>query len=78
MEGEEREMARDSMGDLMTVGEARAQLGVGKQKMAKLTRAGGPLPTTPDALDGRIKLVKRTDVERLLAQSAKKGLPAVA
>jgi excisionase family DNA binding protein len=63
-------MARD---DTMTVGEARELLGVGKQKMAKLTRAGGPLPTTPDALDGRIKLVRRADVEQLLAQSAKKG-----
>jgi hypothetical protein len=54
--------------DLMTVGEARARLGVGKRKMAALI-AQGVLPTQPDPLDKRIKLVRRADVEALAAQS---------
>lgn len=67
-------MARDTM----TVGEAREFLGIGRRKMAELTREGGLLRTTPDPLDGRIKLVKRSDVERLRDQSAKKEMPAAA
>jgi hypothetical protein len=54
--------------DTMTVGEARALLGIGKQKMAHLI-ARGILVTVPDPLDGRIKLVKRADVENLRARS---------
>ena len=65
----DRAMARDTM----TVGEARDYLGVGKRKMADLTKKGGLLPTTPDPLDGRIKLVRRADVEKLREQSAKKA-----
>ena len=56
--------------DLMTVGEARDYLGVGKQKMAKLI-SDGVLATQPDLLDKRIRLIKRADVERLRRQSKK-------
>jgi excisionase family DNA binding protein len=56
--------------DLMTVGEARAYLGIGRNKMAKLI-AEGTLPTQPDPLDKRIRLIKRADVEQLAEQSSK-------
>jgi excisionase family DNA binding protein len=56
--------------DLMTVGEARDYLGVGKVKMAKLIK-DGVLPTEPDPLDKRIRLIKRTDVEQLAERSSK-------
>jgi excisionase family DNA binding protein len=56
--------------ELMTVGEAREYLGVGKAKMAKLIH-DGVLPTQPDPLDKRIRLIKRSDVEALAEQSSK-------
>jgi len=56
--------------ELMTVGEARDYLGVGKQKMAKLISTG-VLATQPDPLDGRIRLIRRVDVEHLRKQSKK-------
>jgi hypothetical protein len=56
--------------DLMTVAEARDFLSVGKQKMAKLISTG-ILATQPDPLDGRIRLIKRADVEHLRKQSKK-------
>jgi excisionase family DNA binding protein len=58
--------------DLMTVGEAREYLGVGKQKMAKLIR-DRVLPTQPDPLDQRIRLIRRANVEQLRRQSKKLG-----
>ncbi len=58
--------------DLMTVGEAREYLGVGKAKMAKLI-SERTLPTQPDPLDKRVRLIKRTDVERLAEQSSKRA-----
>jgi hypothetical protein len=58
----------DQADEMMTVAEARAELGVGKPKMAKLI-AQGVLPTQPDPLDGRIKLVRRADVLALKARS---------
>jgi excisionase family DNA binding protein len=61
--------------DLLTVGQARALLGVGKRKMAELLRSGA-LPSQPDVLDGRIKLVKRTAVDALLRQSKKEAAAA--
>jgi hypothetical protein len=56
---------------LITVGEARELLGVGKRKMAALI-AAGTLPTEPDPLDKRIKLVRIADVDALRARSTKK------
>jgi hypothetical protein len=56
--------------DLITVGEARELLGVGKRKMAELIAMGTVL-TQPDPLDRRIKLVKRSEVEALRARSKK-------
>jgi hypothetical protein len=62
--------------ELLTVGQARELLGVGKRKMAELLKAGregqpGGLPSQPDPLDKRIKLVWRSDVEALRALSKK-------
>jgi Helix-turn-helix domain len=54
--------------ELMTVKEARAVLGVGTRKIAALI-ASGTLPTQPDPLDERVKLIKRSDVDALLARS---------
>jgi hypothetical protein len=54
--------------ELITVKEARALLGVGTRKIAALI-ASGTLPTQPDPLDERVKLIKRSDVDALLARS---------
>ena len=54
--------------ELMTVKEARALLGIGARKIAALI-ASGALPTQPDPLDERVKLIKRSDVDALLARS---------
>ncbi len=57
--------------DIVTVAEARAYLGIGNKKMARLL-ADGILHWEPDPLDKRAKLVKRSEVEALAARSAKK------
>jgi excisionase family DNA binding protein len=54
--------------DMMTVGEAREYLGVGRQKMTDLIKRG-TLTTYPDPLDKRVRLVLRADVEKLRRQS---------
>lgn len=56
----------------MTVAEAQAYLGVGNKKVARLLKEG-ELTATPDPLDKRVKLVKRSDVEALKARSVVKG-----
>jgi len=56
--------------DLLTTAQARAILGVGKAKMARLI-AAGEIPTQPDPLDGRLKLIRRSEVDALLARSSK-------
>ncbi len=56
----------------MTVGEARAYLGISKKKMAVLI-ASGELVTEPDPLDNRVKLIRRADVEALAARSSRKS-----
>ncbi len=66
----ESEMATDEQ--YMTVGEAREYLGVGNKKIAKMLK-DGTLPSQPDPLDQRSKLVKRSDVEALKARSAKRA-----
>jgi excisionase family DNA binding protein len=58
--------------DLMTVGQAREYLGIGRAKMTKLIHEG-VLATQPDPLDARIRLVKRADVEALAARSSKRA-----
>ncbi len=58
--------------DLMTVGEAREYLGVGKIKMAALIK-DGVLTTQPDPLDKRIRLIKRAEVEALAERSSKQS-----
>jgi hypothetical protein len=62
--------------EYMTAAEAMRALGVGNKKMMTLLALGeqgqpGGLPWVRDALDKRIKLVKRSDVEELQARSAK-------
>jgi excisionase family DNA binding protein len=56
----------------MTAAEAQKYLDISKKKMAQLIRSGR-LATEDDPLDGRVKLVKRADVEKLAARSAKKS-----
>jgi hypothetical protein len=62
----------------LTTAEVMRELGVRNKKMARLLKLGeqgqaGGLPWTPDPLDGRIKRVKRADMEALRCQSAKKA-----
>ncbi len=68
-------MPRSSDAEMMTVGQATALLGISKRKMAQLIKEG-KLLTTPDPLDKRMKWVKRSDVEAILAQSPKKEAAA--
>jgi excisionase family DNA binding protein len=58
--------------DYMTVAEAVEYLGIGNKKMAKLLKEG-TLSWQPDPLDGRSKLVKRSDVDALMARSGRKS-----
>jgi excisionase family DNA binding protein len=58
--------------DYMTVAEAMEYLGIGNKKMAKLLKEG-TLPWQPDPLDGRSKLINRSDVDVLMARSSRKG-----
>lgn len=60
----------ESAEDLMTIGEAREYLGIGRQTMANLIKRG-VLTTQVDPLDRRIRLVKRADVVKLRQQSKK-------
>jgi hypothetical protein len=56
--------------DLLTTAQVRAFLRISKQKMAQLI-ASGELHTRPDPLDGRVKLIRRSEVDALLARSKK-------
>jgi excisionase family DNA binding protein len=56
--------------DLLTTAQVRQMLGISKQKMAHLI-ASGELHTQPDPLDGRVKLIRRSEVDALLARSSK-------
>lgn len=55
--------------DLITVKEARALLGVGTPKMAKLLREG-VLKYYPNPLDARVKLVSKAAVLALIPSLA--------
>lgn len=56
--------------EYITVGEARARLGVSGPKMAQLIREG-VLTTAGSPLDKRVKLVRVADVEALMARWSK-------
>src|SRR5216683_1475321 len=66
----EQQMPDDD--EYMTAREAQDYLGVSNRKMTDLLMGQQPaLPWVRDSLDKRIKLVKRADVEKLAATSAK-------
>jgi hypothetical protein len=54
----------------LTADEARHLLKVSTAKMAKLK--DGKLPWRPDDLDGRIKLVKKSDVDRFVVRDKRR------
>lgn len=55
--------------DLITITEARILLGVSRTKIAQLLKRG-VLRHFPNQLDGREKLVSRTEVEALIPRRA--------
>jgi hypothetical protein len=55
---------------LITVGAARDMLRISRARMTELI-AKGTLPTQPSPLDGRVKLVKLSDVEALARQAGR-------
>jgi len=58
------------MSEFVTVGEARKRLGgISKAKMAQLIQ-DGVLPTYPNALDKKSKLIKLSDIGKLIASGA--------
>jgi hypothetical protein len=56
--------------DLLTTGQVQQLLGVSRRTMARLI-ATDELHTQPDPLDRRIKLIRRSEVDALLARSSK-------
>ncbi len=56
--------------ELLTTAQVRAILEISKVKMAQLI-ASGELHTQADPLDKRIKLIRRSEVDALLARSSK-------
>ena len=56
--------------ELLTAHEAQEYLGVSKRKMWRLLQ-DGVLATQNDPLDARVKLIKRSDLDALKAQSKK-------
>ncbi len=65
--------------EYLTVAQARERLGVTKPVIARLIREG-ILHAEPHPLDKRVKIVKRSEVEALVARSQriKKALARVA
>jgi hypothetical protein len=51
----------------MTLTQARKYLGISFAKLTSLVR-GGQIPFEKDPLDNRVKLVKRSDLDRLRRQ----------
>src|SRR5215467_341438 len=72
-EGKE-ECAMPDEVEYLTATQARDVLGVSQGKMTALIREG-QLPTYPDPLNKRIKLIKKADVEALLARTVRKRKP---
>jgi hypothetical protein len=58
--------------EYLTVAEAKHLLHVSRNKMGELIRLG-ILPTEPNPLDRRSKLIKRMDVEKLIAKAGKEA-----
>lgn len=56
--------------ELLTTAQVRDILGISKVKMAQLI-ASGELHTQLDPLDKRVKLIRRSEVDALLARSSK-------
>jgi excisionase family DNA binding protein len=56
--------------DLLTVGQVQQLLGISRRTMARLL-ASGELHTQLDPLDNRRKLIRRSEVDALLARSSK-------
>jgi hypothetical protein len=61
--------------ELMTATEAQNILGISGKALARLLKSGD-LPYEVDALDRRVKMVKRADVEKLAARSTRTGKDA--
>jgi hypothetical protein len=61
--------------ELMTATEAQTLLGISAKGLARLLKSG-ELPYERDALDRRVKMVKRADVEKLAARSTRTGKDA--
>ncbi len=60
--------------EYLTATQARDLLGVSQGKMTALIREG-QLPTYPDPLNKRVKLIKKSDVDALLAQTVRQRKP---
>ena len=60
------------MADSITMKEAQERLGVSSHKMWQLVR-DGILPTRPNPLDRREKLIRLTDLERLMSGTREPG-----
>lgn len=58
------------MNEMLTAREAQEYLGVSKRKMWQLLKSGA-VQTQDDPLDARLKLVRKSDLDALLAQSKK-------
>ncbi len=61
---------RDS--EFVSVAEAQEIIGVSRPIMAKMLK-DGRLTWERSPVDGRVKLIKRVDVDRLVAMSVRKG-----
>jgi hypothetical protein len=72
----------EQQSEYMTISQAQQYLGVSKKKMASLLASAesvdepGKLTWVRDPMDGRLKWVRRADVESLAARSIKKGAEA--
>jgi hypothetical protein len=72
----------EAQGEHMTVAQAQAFLGVSKKKIAALLASAegadepGKLTWVRDPMDGRLKWIRRADVEALRDRSIKKGADA--
>lgn len=58
--------------EYMTAADAQELLGITKRKMSDLIKRGD-IPSEPNPFDRRSKLVRRADVERLLAKMPAKN-----
>lgn len=58
------------MNEMLTAREAQEYLGVSKRKMWQLLKSGA-VQTQDDPLDARLKLVRKSDLDALMARSKK-------